>query len=40
VGADKGGVMRFLNLIPAPYRVLIAGNLLVAVAGGAAALAW
>lgn len=39
MGAGKGGVMRFLNLIPAPYRVLIVGNLLVALAR-AAALAW
>jgi hypothetical protein len=32
--------MRLVDLIPAPYRVLVVGSLLVAVAGGAAALAW
>ncbi|OXR36794.1 lysis protein [Pseudomonas jessenii] len=32
--------MRLVDLIPAPYRVLVVGSLLVAVAGSAAALAW
>ncbi|WP_223546761.1 lysis protein [Pseudomonas sp. A-B-19] len=32
--------MRLVDLIPAPYRVVVIGSLLVAVAGGAAALAW
>jgi hypothetical protein len=32
--------MRLVDLIPAPYRVLIIGSLVVAVAGGGAALAW
>jgi len=32
--------MRLVELIPAPYRVLVIGGLLVAVAGGAAAMAW
>lgn len=32
--------MRLVDLIPAPYRVLVVGSLLVAIAGGAAALAW
>ncbi|EJM93130.1 Bacteriophage lysis protein [Pseudomonas sp. GM74] len=32
--------MRLADLIPAPYRVLVVGSLLVAVAGGAAAMAW
>jgi hypothetical protein len=32
--------MRLVDLIPAPYRVIVVGGLLVAIAGGAAALAW
>jgi hypothetical protein len=32
--------MRLVDLIPAPYRVLIIGSMVVAVAGGGAALAW
>jgi hypothetical protein len=32
--------MRFVDLIPAPYRMIAVGGLLVAIAGGAAALAW
>ncbi|CAI8814889.1 prophage endopeptidase [Pseudomonas sp. IT-P74] len=32
--------MRLVDLIPAPYRVLVVGSVLVAVAGGAAASAW
>ena len=32
--------MRLVELIPAPYRVLVVGGLLLAVAGAAAALAW
>ena len=32
--------MRLVDLIPAPYRVLVVGSLLIAVAGGGAALAW
>jgi hypothetical protein len=32
--------MRLVELIPAPYRVLVIGGLLVAVAGAAAAMAW
>ena len=32
--------MRLVDLIPAPYRVVVVGSLLVAVAGGAAASAW
>ena len=32
--------MRLVDLIPAPYRMLVVGGLLVAVAGGGAALAW
>jgi hypothetical protein len=32
--------MRLVELIPAPYRELIVGSLVVAVAGGAATLAW
>jgi hypothetical protein len=32
--------MRLVDLIPAPYRVIVVGGLLVAVAGAAAALAW
>ena len=32
--------MRLVDLIPAPYRLLIKGVLLAALAGGSAALAW
>ncbi|MEO4015441.1 lysis system i-spanin subunit Rz [Pseudomonas rossensis] len=32
--------MRLVDLIPAPYRLLASGVLLVALAGGSAALAW
>jgi len=32
--------MRLVDLIPSPYRVIAVGGLLVAIAGGAAALAW
>lgn len=32
--------MRLVDLIPAPYRVIVVGGLLVAVAGGGTALAW
>jgi hypothetical protein len=32
--------MRLIDLIPAPYRMLVVGSLLVAVAGGAATSAW
>ena len=32
--------MRLVDLIPAPYRVLVIGGLLVAVAGAAATMAW
>jgi hypothetical protein len=32
--------MRLVDLIPAPYRLLVSGVLLVALAGGSAALAW
>lgn len=32
--------MRLVDLIPAPYRVLAVGSVLVAVAGCGAALAW
>jgi len=32
--------MRFVDLIPAPYRMIAVGGLLVAIAGGSAALAW
>ena len=32
--------MRLVDVIPAPYRVWVVGILLVAIAGGAAALAW
>jgi hypothetical protein len=32
--------MRLVDLIPAPYRVIVVGGLLVTVAGAAAALGW
>ncbi|MCU1751605.1 lysis system i-spanin subunit Rz [Pseudomonas sp. 6D_7.1_Bac1] len=32
--------MRFVDLIPAPYRLLASGALLMVLAGGSAALAW
>jgi hypothetical protein len=32
--------MRLADLIPAPYRMIVVGGLLVAIAGGAAASAW
>ena len=40
MGAGEGGAMRFGELIPAPYRLLSKGVLLVVLIGGFAAITW
>lgn len=40
VEAGEGSVKRLVDLIPAPYRVITVGGLLVAIACGSATLVW
>ena len=40
MGAGEGGVMRLGELIPAPYRLLAKGVLLVGLVSGSAAITW